>query len=127
MTVEKFVAATGLPKDKYILTFQSRLGREPWLQPYTDKTLAQLAKDGHKRVKVMCPAFTADCLETLEEIAMQGRDSFLESGGKEFEQIPCLNETPAFINLLTSKVKAWRSGAYESARATPPAYVERKK
>ena len=81
MTVEKFVAATGLPKDKYILTFQSRLGREPWLQPYTDKTLAQLAKDGNKRVKVMCPAFTADCLETLEEIAMQGRESFLESGG----------------------------------------------
>ena len=75
----------------------------------------------------MCPAFTADCLETLEEIAMQGRDSFLESGGEEFEQIPCLNETPAFINLLTAKVEAWRNGAYETTHATPPAYVEHSK
>lgn len=127
MTVEKFVAAAGLPKEKYMLTFQSRLGREPWLQPYTDKTLSQLAKEGHKRVKVICPAFTADCLETLEEIAMQGRESFLESGGEDFEQIPCLNESPAFIDFLAGKVEAWRNGAYETAHATPPAYVERKK
>ncbi len=126
MTVEKFVAAAGLPKDKYMLTFQSRLGRDPWLQPYTDKSLEQLAKDGHKRVKVMCPAFTADCLETLEEIAMQGRDSFLEAGGEDFEQIPCLNESPAFIDFLAGKVQAWREGAYETAKATPPAYVQRK-
>ena len=126
MTVEKFVAAADLPKDKYMITFQSRLGREPWLQPYTDKTLEQLAKDGHKKVKVICPAFTADCLETLEEIAMQGRDSFLESGGEDFEQIPCLNESPAFIDFLAEKVQDWRDGAYESPKATPPAYVERK-
>jgi ferrochelatase len=126
MTVEKFVAAANLPKDKYMITFQSRLGREPWLQPYTDKTLEQLAKDGHKKVKVICPAFTADCLETLEEIAMQGRDSFLESGGEDFEQIPCLNESPAFIDFLAEKVQGWRDGAYESPKATPPAYVERK-
>lgn len=109
-----------------MITFQSRLGREPWLQPYTDKTLEQLAKDGHKKVKVICPAFTADCLETLEEIAMQGRDSFLESGGEDFEQIPCLNESPAFIDFLAEKVQDWRDGAYESPKATPPAYVERK-
>lgn len=126
MTVEKFVAAANLPKDKYMITFQSRLGREPWLQPYTDKTLEQLAKDGHKKVKVICPAFTADCLETLEEIAMQGRDSFLEAGGEDFEQIPCLNESPAFIDFLAEKVQGWRDGAYESPKATPPAYVERK-
>ena len=126
MTVEKFVAAADLPKDKYMITFQSRLGREPWLQPYTDKTLEQLAKEGHKKVKVICPAFTADCLETLEEIAMQGRDSFLKSGGEDFEQIPCLNESPAFIDFLSVKVQAWRDGAYESPKATPPAYVERK-
>ena len=109
-----------------MLTFQSRLGRDPWLQPYTDKTLEQLAKDGHRRVKVMCPAFTADCLETLEEIAMQGRDSFREAGGEDFEQIPCLNESPAFIDFLAGKVQAWRDGAYETAKATPPAYVQRK-
>jgi ferrochelatase len=125
MTVEKFVAATGIPKDKYMITFQSRLGREPWLQPYTDKTLEQLANDGHKRVKVMCPAFTADCLETLEEIAEEGRDIFLEAGGEAFEQIPCLNEHAKFIEFLYERVKAWQDGAYETAHATPPAYVAR--
>jgi len=125
MTVEKFVAAAGLTKDKYMITFQSRLGRDPWLQPYTDKTLEQLAKDGHKRVKVMCPAFTADCLETLEEIAEEGRDSFLEAGGEDFEQIPCLNAHPRFIEFLANKVKAWEAGELEHAYATPPAYVQR--
>lgn len=126
MTVEKFVAAAKIPKDKYMITFQSRLGREPWLHPYTDKALEQLPKDGHKKVKVMCPAFTADCLETLEEIAMRGRESFLESGGEAFEQIPCLNELPAFIDFLASKVKDWQNGAYETAHATPPAEVAQK-
>jgi ferrochelatase len=125
MTVEKFVAAANLPKDKYMITFQSRLGREPWLQPYTDKTLEELAEQGNKKVKVICPAFTADCLETLEEIAMQGRDSFLEAGGEDFEQIPCLNESPAFIDFLAGKVRDWQAGKYETAKATPPAYVER--
>lgn len=125
VTVEKFVEAAGLPKDKFMLTFQSRLGREPWLQPYTDKTLEELAKQGNKRVKVLCPAFTADCLETLEEIAMQGRDSFIKAGGEDFEQIACLNESPDFIDFLAQKVNDWQAGAFESARATPPAYVER--
>lgn len=125
MTVEKFVAAAGLPKDKYMITFQSRLGRDPWLQPYTDKTLEKLAEDGCKRVKVMCPAFTADCLETLEEIAEEGRDIFLEAGGEEFEQIPCLNEHPKFIEFLVDKVKAWQAGELEHAHATPPAYIQR--
>ena len=124
MTVEKFVAAAGLPKEKYMLTFQSRLGREPWLQPYTDKTLEELARQGNKRVKVICPAFTADCLETLEEIAMQGRESFLEAGGEDFEQISCLNESSEFVDFLAGKVRDWQSGAYETAKATPPAYVE---
>ncbi len=125
MTVEKFVAAIGLPKDKYMITFQSRLGREPWLHPYTDKTLETLASQGHKRIKVMCPAFTADCLETLEEIAEEGRDSFLDNGGEAFEQIPCLNEHPKFIDFLESKVKAWLAGDLECAHATPPAEVKR--
>ena len=126
MTVEKFVAAMQIPKDKYMITFQSRLGREPWLQPYTDKSLEQLAVDGHKRVKVMCPAFTADCLETLEEIAEEGREIFLEAGGESFEQIPCLNEHPRFIQFLRERVSAWQHGSYATAHATPPAYVARK-
>lgn len=125
MTVEKFVKAAGLSKEQYMITFQSRLGRDPWLQPYTDKTLEKLAEEGNKRVKVMCPAFTADCLETLEEIAEQGRDSFLEAGGEDFEQIPCLNEHPAFIDFLESQVKAWKNGEFETDHATPPAYVQR--
>ena len=124
MTVEKFVAAARLTKDQYMITFQSRLGREPWLQPYTDKTLEELGEQGHKKVKVMCPAFTADCLETLEEIAIEGRESFIESGGEDFEQIPCLNESPDFIEFLVGKVRDWQNGAYETAKATPPAYVE---
>lgn len=123
MTVEKFVAAMNIPKEKYIMTFQSRLGREPWLQPYTDQTLEHLAEEGNKRVKVICASFTADCLETLEEIAGEGRESFLEAGGEDFEQIPCVNEHPRFIRFLSDKVKAWQDGALQTANATPPAIV----
>ncbi len=123
MTVEKFVQAAGLPKDKYRLTFQSRLGRDPWLQPYTDQTLESLPEEGVKNVKVICPAFTADCLETLEEIAGEGKELFLEAGGESFEQIPCLNDHPRFIQYLAGAVQAWQNGAYQTGRATEPAYV----
>ena len=123
MTVEKVVAALQLPKDKYLITFQSRLGREPWLQPYTDQTLEQLAEEGHTRVKVICASFTADCLETLEEIAGEGKESFMEAGGKEFEQIPCVNTHPRFIQFLSDQVSAWQNGAFSTAHATPPAEV----
>ena len=123
MTVEKFVTAMQIPKDKYLITFQSRLGREPWLQPYTDQTLEQLAEAGHKRIKVICASFTADCLETLEEIAVEGRGSFLEAGGEDFEQIPCANAHPRFIKFLSDKVEAWQNGAFRTAHATPPAIV----
>ena len=123
MTVEKFVEAMNIPSDKYLMTFQSRLGREPWLQPYTDQMLEQLAEEGHKRVKVICASFTADCLETLEEIAVTGRASFLEAGGEAFEQIPCVNEHPRFIQFLSDKVRAWQNGAFRTAHATPPAIV----
>lgn len=125
MTVEKFVAALGIPKEKYMITFQSRLGREPWLHPYTDKALEQLAEDGHKSVKVICASFTADCLETLEEIAQEGRDTFLEAGGETYEQIPCLNGHPKFIEFLSDKVKAWQAGTFKTAHATPPAEIVR--
>lgn len=123
MTVEKFVAAMKIPEDKHMMTFQSRLGREPWLQPYTDQTLEQLPAEGYKRVKVICASFTADCLETLEEIAGEGREAFLEAGGEDFEQIACLNEHPRFIKFLSDKVAAWQNGAYQTAHVTPPAIV----
>ena len=123
MTVEHFVKKAGLSEDQYRITFQSRLGRQPWLQPYTDKTLESLPEAGCKHVKVMCPAFAADCLETLEEIAGEGRETFLEAGGEAFEQIPCLNEHPSFIDFLAGRVEAWQAGDYETAKKTAPAYV----
>jgi len=81
----------------YHVTFQSRFGAAEWLQPYTAPTLAVLAKQGLKRVDVVCPGFTSDCLETLEEIAIEARATFLDAGGKEFHALPCLNESPEWI------------------------------
>ena len=126
MTVEAFVQALGIPKEKYMVTFQSRLGREPWLQPYTDKTLEELPELGIKKVKIMCPAFTADCLETLEEIAEEGAESFMEAGGESFEQIPCLNLHPLWIDYLKDKITRWSAGEFEPKRLTVPAYVATK-
>ena len=92
----------GLDETQVMTTFQSRFGREPWLQPYTDKTLEQLPEDGIKHVAVICPGFSSDCLETIEEINMEGRESFIESGGEQFHYIPCLNDEPAHIDALVS-------------------------
>ncbi|MBI3231260.1 MAG: ferrochelatase [Burkholderiales bacterium] len=89
-----------LRPDQYIVTFQSRFGKAEWLQPYTAPTLEKLAREGVKRVDVICPGFIGDCLETLEEIAMEAKQSFLTAGGKEFHYIPCLNENPGWINAL---------------------------
>jgi ferrochelatase len=90
----------GLPSEQYRVTFQSRFGRARWLEPYTDATLRALARGGHSRVDVVCPGFVADCLETLEEIAIEGRNAFLAAGGKEFHMIACLNDAPAWIDAL---------------------------
>ena len=92
----------GFDENQAITTFQSRFGREPWLQPYTDNTLEQLPEDGVKHVAVICPGFSSDCLETIEEINMEGRESFMESGGEQFHYIPCLNDDPAHIDALVS-------------------------
>jgi ferrochelatase len=99
-TARLLVERLGLDKEHYRLTFQSRFGKAEWLKPYTDKTLEALGKAGIERVDVVCPGFVADCLETLEEIAMEGRDSFLSAGGKSFHYIPALNESPAWIDAL---------------------------
>jgi ferrochelatase len=97
-TVDAFARKAGVIK--YSVAFQSRLGREPWLKPYTDQEFIRLAKDGIRKLLVMCPAFVSDCLETLEEIGMRGREIFLGAGGKEFTLIPCLNDHPAWIEAL---------------------------
>ena len=86
-------------------TFQSRFGPEEWLQPYTDKTLESLPKKGVKNVLTICPGFSSDCVETLEEILIQGKESFIEAGGKNFDMIPCLNDNDDHIKLLNSLIK----------------------
>ncbi len=90
----------GLRKEQYKVTFQSRLGRAKWLEPYTEPTLIAMGQAGVERVDVICPGFTSDCLETLEEINMEAREAFLHAGGKEFHYIPCLNDDPEWITAL---------------------------
>lgn len=92
--------ALNLQADEYTVCFQSRFGRTEWLKPYTAPTLAALGKQGIARVDVVCPGFPADCLETLEEIAIEGKAQFLQAGGKEFRYIPCLNERDDWIHAL---------------------------
>jgi ferrochelatase len=87
----------GLAPDQYVVTFQSRFGKAEWLQPYTAPTLQQLAREGVQRVDVICPGFTSDCLETLEEIAIEAKHDFEAAGGRQFHYIPCLNEAPGWI------------------------------
>ena len=100
----------GLQKDQYVVTFQSRFGRAEWLQPYTDKTLESLGKQGVKRIDVICPGFAADCLETLEEIADEGKITFLKAGGSEFQYIPVANDTQAFVGALTEIAREHLAG-----------------
>jgi len=83
-------------------SFQSRLGRDPWLQPYTDKTIDDFAQNGVKNLAVVTPAFVSDCLETLEEIGMEAKHSFKENGGNDFSTIPCLNDDDAWVKTLAS-------------------------
>lgn len=103
-SVRAVVDALGLESDDWMLTYQSRVGREPWLQPYTDKTLEALGKAGVGRVQVACPGFAVDCLETLEEIAMQNREFFEEAGGERLEYIPALNDSEEHAAALKSVV-----------------------
>ena len=99
-SVQAVVAELGLQNDEWMLTYQSRVGREPWLQPYTDETLKSLAGSGIRHVQVLCPGFAVDCLETLEEIAMQNREFFEEAGGEKLEYIPALNDSEAHARVL---------------------------
>jgi ferrochelatase len=99
-TARLLAGALALAPEQHQLSFQSRFGRAEWLQPYTAATLAQWGKQGLRRVDVVCPGFVADCLETLEEIGIEGKAEFLKAGGKEFHAIPCLNESDAWIQAL---------------------------
>ncbi len=99
----------GLKQSTYSTSFQSRLGFDPWLRPYTDRTIERLGKEGTKSMAIVTPAFVSDCLETLEEIAMEGEEIFHEVGGKDFTTIPCLNDNPDWVSLLAKWVKEWSS------------------
>jgi ferrochelatase len=103
-SVAAVAARLGLKKDQWLLTYQSRVGREPWLQPYTDITLQELAAAGVRNVQVVCPGFSVDCLETLEEIAIQNRELFEEAGGEELQYIPALNDSDAHAELFRQLV-----------------------
>ena len=100
----------GWPKERLMVTFQSRFGPTEWLQPYTDKTLEELPKKGIKKVAILAPAFSADCIETLEEIAMGGKDTFLEAGGEHYAYIPCLNDSPAGMDMIETVVRRELAG-----------------
>lgn len=107
-TRRELVSALGLPPERVMMTFQSRFGREPWLTPYTDETLKMLGEKGTKHIQVLCPGFAADCLETLEEIAVQNREIFLEAGGKQYEYIPALNADAAHIEMMVNLTAPYR-------------------
>jgi ferrochelatase len=110
-TVELLRARLGWGEDRLRLTFQSRFGRAEWLQPYTDVTLEKLATEGVRRVAVVTPGFSADCLETLEEIAIRGGETFREAGGTHYAALPCLNDRPMSLRLLEHlarrELKGW--------------------
>jgi ferrochelatase len=108
-TVEEFVKLAGIPKEKYSISFQSRLGKEPWLKPYTDFEFVRFAQAGVKRLLVISPAFVADCLETIEELGIRGRETFIGAGGKEFLQIPCMNQHPLWITALQRMVEKFQA------------------
>ncbi|MCS7101314.1 MAG: ferrochelatase [Burkholderiaceae bacterium] len=125
-TARLLAEALGLAPDQYAVAFQSRFGPAQWLQPYTAPLLAELARAGTRRVDVICPGFVADCLETLEEIAVEGRATFLAAGGRTFHYIEALNDAPPFIEALVQIVRqhaqgwpvarAERAGREEAAR-----------
>jgi ferrochelatase len=106
-TTAAFARRAGLDPARYSVSYQSRLAGEPWLQPFTDFELVRLPQAGKKRILVMCPSFLADCLETLEEIAMVGKETFLAAGGEHFVKLPCPNDHPAFIDFLANRVQKW--------------------
>jgi protoporphyrin/coproporphyrin ferrochelatase len=109
-TARLMAEALGLKKDEYRVTFQSRFGKAKWLQPYTEPTLKEMAAGGLERVDVVCPGFPVDCLETLEEIAQEARDAFIEAGGRDFHYITCLNDSPEGVRALVDVAQRHLAG-----------------
>ncbi len=109
-TARLLATQLGLAKEDYLVTFQSRFGKAEWLQPYTAPTLQKLAAEGVGKIDIMCPGFTSDCLETLEEIAMEAKADFLAAGGAEYRYIGCLNETPRWIEAMAGIVESHTGG-----------------
>jgi ferrochelatase len=108
-TVAAFAQGAELPENSFSVAFQSRLGRDPWLKPYTDHEIDRLARAGVKKLLVLCPAFVSDCLETLEEIGLRGREAFKAAGGVDLTLIPCLNEHPLWLDALAKWVEGYLS------------------
>ena len=114
-TVKSFVKRAGLAEGSYSVAFQSRLGRDEWLKPATDKHLEELGRRGVRRLAVICPSFTADCLETLEEIGIRGAHSFAAAGGRELMLIPCLNDHPAWVKQVVRLFTANQTSSLATA------------
>ena len=101
-TARQLAAALGLAEDEWVSGFQSRFGKEPWLEPYTEEVLARLGEQGVRRLVAICPGFTADCLETLDEIGREGAEQFSSGGGQQFHLVPCLNDHPAWLDAMAA-------------------------
>jgi ferrochelatase len=117
VTARALAAALRLPEDATTVAFQSRLGRIPWIRPYTDETVRALAKRGVSRLAVFCPAFVADCLETIEEIGLRAREDFLAAGGSAFALVPSLNASASWVDASAKLVRAaaWSGAAAVTA------------
>ncbi|RXG24420.1 ferrochelatase [Leeuwenhoekiella aequorea] len=114
-TTRQVAEKLNLKEGTYFTSFQSRLGFDPWLQPYTDRTIERFGKEGIKKMAIVTPAFVSDCLETLEEIAMEGEEIFHEMGGKEFTTIPCLNDRDDWAHVVATWINDW--AIVESSKA----------
>ncbi|WP_025915760.1 ferrochelatase [Herminiimonas sp. CN] len=127
-TARLLAAALGLTQEQYLVTFQSRFGKAEWLQPYTAPSLQKLAREGVARVDLICPGFTSDCLETLEEIAIEARHDFLAAGGRDFRYIACLNESAAWVHALADIVLqhagGWPTASNADSRAAQQAAAQ---
>ena len=124
-TMAAFIEKASVPADKYSFAFQSRLGSHPWLQPFTDHELPKLAARGIKKLLVICPSFVSDCLETLEEIGIRARATFLEAGGTELTLIPCLNEHLLWVDTLQKMIDSFTVGAGGRSAPTAEALLPR--
>jgi ferrochelatase len=111
ITTSLVTSALGIPPGKYSNSFQSRLGRDPWLKPYTDFRLKEMPAERKKKLLILCPAFVSDCLETLEEIEERGKETFMEAGGESYTMIPCLNVHPSWVKTLGGWIKEYEKGS----------------